>query len=109
MAKLNTVKRVEVTLILDADEAQALSDHLGNTTDEKSNNIVLSIAQSLDYAINGRPKLTDEEKAAKAQLKAAKQASKDAKAAARPGTDAPKAPAAPANGEPKKKVTVPAN
>lgn len=104
--KLETQTRVDVNLSLEADEARDLLVHLEQTTDEKSNNNVLAIAQHLNTAINGKPKkerdpnaaprgrkpMTEEEKAAAKKAKEDK-AAEAAKAAGQ--TQAPAAPAAP--------------
>lgn len=112
MANVKTQARIDVDLSMEAVEAKALLDHLQATTTKDSNNDVLALAQALDLAINGKPKVergprkSAEEKAAE---KAAKAAAKAAKAPAAPAAAAPvetKATAAPV--AEKKKVTVPA-
>jgi len=112
MANVKTQARIDVELSMEAVEAKALLDHLQATTTKDSNNDVLALAQALDLAINGKPKVergprkSAEEKAAE---KAAKAAAKAAKAPAAPAAAAPvetKPTAAPV--AEKKKVTVPA-
>ena len=118
MANVKTQARIDVDLSMEAVEAKALLDHLQATTTKDSNNDVLALAQALDLAINGKPKVergprkSAEEKAA---AKAAKAKEKADKAAAAAQSDKPapapapvetKATAAPA--VEKKKVTVPA-
>lgn len=114
MANVKTQARIDVDLSMEAVEAKALLDHLQATTTKDSNNDVLALANALDLAINGKPKVergprkSAEEKAAE---KAAKAAAKAAKTTAAPAPEKPapvetKATAAPV--AEKKKVTVPA-
>ena len=111
MANVKTQARIDVDLSLDANEAKALLAHLEATTDKDSNNDVLALANALDLAINGRPKVargprkSAEEKAKeKAEKAAAKAAAKTETKPASPAPVETKPAAAPVSE--KKKVAV---
>lgn len=105
--RVKTQARVDVDLSLNSDEAKLLLDHLKATVTDGE---LKSLTESLDFAINGKPKQTrtrktEEEKAAAKAAKVAAKAEKAEKTKAeKPATPAQTAP--PVAG--KTKITVPA-
>lgn len=108
MANVKTQQRIDIELSLEDTEARALLQHLEETTDENSDNNVLSIHQALSNAINGKPRkergegagrpgrkpMTEEEKAAAKKAKEEKAAAAAQAAASQTPDAAPSAPSA---------------